>query len=311
MPSAASHASARPRLLVVDDSRAMRAILRRVLECRSLGEMDIHTVADGEAALEAVDSFAPQLVISDWHMPRMGGLELLQTLRQTGHAKLAVGFVTTETSLPLLQQARTNGAAFIVQKPFRDEELQSAVRSVLHATESATAKEPVVKDAPTLVDTAGSAKVMRRIVQAWLPGVPFRVIEGEKFGTEHLSTKNLLAIYAPTSGKGTGVLAAANMPALCMLGGGALQADPKDIQQAIQSENPSPAIVESASRFFRDLDAMLSHQLPVGEARFKSASLVARDDARLRAALNESPVRVDYRLSMPGYRDGRLVLIRA
>lgn len=311
MPSAASHATARPRLLVVDDSRAMRAILRRVLACRSLGETEIHTVADGEAALEAVDSFAPQLVISDWHMPRMGGLELLQTLRQTGHTDLAVGFVTTETSLPLLQQARTNGAAFIVQKPFRDEELLGAVRTVLQAAHEPVTKEPAVKEAPTLVDTAGSAKVMRRFVQAWLPGVPFRVVEGEKFGSEHLTAKNLLAFYLPHSGKGTGVLAAANTPALCMLGGGAIQADPKDIRQAIQDENPSPAIIESASNFFRDLDAMLSHQLPVGEVRFKSANLVPRDDTRLRAALSDSTVRVDYRLSVPGYGDGRLVLIRA
>jgi CheY-like chemotaxis protein len=308
MPPAASLATARPRLLVVDDSRAMQAILRRMLACRSLGKSEVRTVADGEAALEALEGFAAQLVISDWHMPRMGGLELLQTLRQTGRTGLPVGFVTTETSAPLLQQARTNGAAFVVQKPFRDEVLLSAVRTALRA-----ATEPAMKEAPTLVDAAGSAKVMRRIVQAWMPGVPFSITEGERFDSEHLSARNLLATYSPNAGNGNGigVLAAADMPALCMLGGGALQADPKDIRRAIQDEKPSPEIIESASRFFRDLDAMLSHQLPVGEARFRGAELVPRDHARLRAAVSDSPVRVDYRLSVPGYGDGRLVLIRA
>lgn len=286
------------RVLVVDDSRAMQAIIRRVLESRSLGATEIETVASGEQALDAVERQTPCLVLSDWHMPGMSGIELLQTLRQMGHDDLAVGFVTTETTPALLQQALTNGAAFIVHKPFHDHELLAAVRGVLG--KAADGAEP-----------ANGIRALRRFIQAWMPGVPFRVIEGEKFGSAHLTPQNLLAVYQPAAGGSVCALAAANLPALCMLGGGAIQADPRDIRRAIQDNNPGTEITDSAVRFFREFTPQLQGQVGVADASFKGANLVPADFAKLRAAVDTSVRRADYRLSVPGYGDGRLTFIRS
>lgn len=291
-------APASRRVLVVDDSRAMQAIIRRVLESRSLGATDIETVASGEQALDAIERQTPCLVLSDWHMPGMSGIELLQTLRQMGHDDLAVGFVTTETTPALLQQALTNGAAFIVHKPFHDHELLAAVRGVLG--KAADGAEP-----------ANGIRALRRFIQAWMPGVPFRVIEGEKFGSAHLTPQNLLAVYQPAAGGSVCALAAANLPALCMLGGGAIQADPRDIRRAIQDNNPSAEITDSAVRFFREFTPQLQGQVGVADTTFKGANLVPADFAKLRAAVDTSVRRADYRLSVPGYGDGRLTFIRA
>jgi CheY-like chemotaxis protein len=291
-------APASRRVLVVDDSRAMQAIIRRVLESRSLGATEVETVASGEQALDAVERQTPCLVLSDWHMPGMSGIELLQTLRQMGHDDLAVGFVTTETTPALLQQALTNGAAFIVHKPFHDHELLAAVRGVLG--KAADGAEP-----------ANGIRALRRFIQAWMPGVPFRVIEGEKFGSAHLTPQNLLAVYQPAAGGGVCALAAANLPALCMLGGGAIQADPRDIRRAIQDNNPGTEITDSAVRFFREFTPQLQGQVGVADASFKGANLVPADFAKLRAAVDTSVRRADYRLSVPGYGDGRLTFIRA
>jgi CheY-like chemotaxis protein len=291
-------APASRRVLVVDDSRAMQAIIRRVLESRSLGATEIETVASGEQALDAIERQTPCLVLSDWHMPGMSGIELLQTLRQMGHDDLAVGFVTTETTPALLQQALTNGAAFIVHKPFHDHELLAAVRGVLG--KAADGAEP-----------ANGIRALRRFIQAWMPGVPFRVIEGEKFGSAHLTPQNLLAVYQPAAGGSVCALAAANLPALCMLGGGAIQADPRDIRRAIQDNNPSAEITDSAVRFFREFTPQLQGQVGVADTTFKGANLVPADFAKLRAAVDTSVRRADYRLSVPGYGDGRLTFIRA
>lgn len=291
------------RVLVVDDSRAMQAIIRRVLQSPVLGPVAVETVASGDEALAAIERGLPQLVLSDWHMPGMSGIELLQTLRQLGHGELAVGFVTTETTPALLQQARTNGAAFIVHKPFHDQELLAAVGGVLGPPPAAAA-EPAA-------EAGQGVRALRRFVQAWMPGVPFRVIDGERFTSAHLTARNLLALYQPAAGGGAVALAAANLPALCMLGGGAIQADPRDIRRAIQDGNPGPAIVDSATTFFREAaGALLASQLGVGGAAFKGAQLVPSDFARLRAALDGPGGRADYRLSVPGYGDGRLAFIQ-
>jgi CheY-like chemotaxis protein len=292
------------RVLVVDDSRAMQAIIRRVLESQALGRTEVETVASGEAALDALERGLPNLIVSDWHMPGMSGIELLQTVRQLGHSDLAVGFVTTETTPSLLQQALTNGAAFIVHKPFHDHELLAAVGNVL-------SRPAVAEPGAVSTEPVQGVRALRRFIQAWMPGVPFRVIEGEKFDSTHLTSQNLLAVYAPEEGGNLCALAAANLPALCMLGGGAIQADPKDIRRAIQDGTPSQDMVDSGIAFFRDMTPLLLSQIGVSDARFKGANLVARDFAKLRAAVDDSIARADYRLSVPGYGDGRLIFIRA
>jgi len=292
------------RLLVVDDSRAMQAIIRRVLQqTRELGHTEVETVASGEQALEALERYTPCLILSDWHMPGMTGIELLQTLRQMGHSELPVGFVTTETTPSLLEQALTNGAAFIVHKPFHDHELLGAVRGVLGRASAA----PTPQEA---AEPVNGVRALRRFIQAWMPGVPFRVIEGEKFDASHLTPQNMLAVYAPAAGGNVCALAAANLPALCMLGGGAIQADPREIRRAIQEGNPSAEMVDSAIAFFRELTPLLLGQVGVDDAVFKGANMVARDFPKVRAAVNDTTGRADYRLSVPGYGDGRLVLIK-
>ncbi|MBI3368929.1 MAG: response regulator [Burkholderiales bacterium] len=110
------------RFMVVDDSRAILAIIRRVIQESGYADVDVRTAGDGEEALALLPQFEPDLMITDWHMPRVSGLELLQTLRQLGRTQMKVGFVTTESSPSMLEQARTNGAAFIVHKPFKDRE---------------------------------------------------------------------------------------------------------------------------------------------------------------------------------------------
>jgi CheY-like chemotaxis protein len=301
LPSAGAASPAR-RVLVVDDSRAMQAIIRRVLEGPSLGRTEVETTSCGEEALRLLERGPPDLVISDWHMPGMTGIELLQTLRQTGHGELPFGFVTTVTTPALLQQALTNGAAFIVHKPFHDHELLAAVGPLLGRGGDAWAGG---------LDPVHGGRAMRRIVQACMPGVPFRVIENEKFGSQHLSPQNLFAVYASPADGSICALAAMDLPAVCMLGGSALQVDPASIRQAIKDGSPSAELVGSATAFLREMAPQLGGQVGVADAVFKGANLVARDAVKLKAALDSGNRRADYRLSVPGYGDGRLVFIRS
>lgn len=119
------------RFLIVDDSRAIQAIVRRVVENCQYPNAEIRVAANGEEALQILETFKPQLVITDWHMPKVSGLELLQTMRQSGLTDIEVGFITTESSEALLNEARTNGAAFVINKPFRDDILIKHLRETV------------------------------------------------------------------------------------------------------------------------------------------------------------------------------------
>jgi len=104
--------------LVVDDSRAVRMILTRTL--RELG-FEVREAANGREALEVIEAekSAVSLVLADWNMPEINGLELLKQLRQKPElASLVVVMVTTETELDQMAAALEAGANEYVMKPF-------------------------------------------------------------------------------------------------------------------------------------------------------------------------------------------------
>jgi two-component system chemotaxis response regulator CheY len=107
--------------LVVDDSRAVRMILGRTL--RDLG-YEVAEAANGREALEllAIEKSGVSLVLADWNMPEVNGLEMLQRLRQNPElASVAVVMVTTETDLEQMALALEAGANEYVMKPFTKE----------------------------------------------------------------------------------------------------------------------------------------------------------------------------------------------
>jgi two-component system chemotaxis response regulator CheY len=107
--------------LVVDDSRAVRMILARTL--KELG-YEVREASNGREALEVIEAekSAVKLVLADWNMPEINGLELLKRLRQDPElSSLVVVMVTTETELDQMTAALEAGANEYVMKPFTNE----------------------------------------------------------------------------------------------------------------------------------------------------------------------------------------------
>lgn len=117
------------RILVVDDSRATRRIVRRMLEGSGFGNID--EAADGGEALGCLARLTFALVISDWAMNPMSGLDLLVRLRaQPRTAGIPFIMLTAKSQKRFGAIARDNGATHYVEKPFTAPELIERVRSV-------------------------------------------------------------------------------------------------------------------------------------------------------------------------------------
>jgi two-component system chemotaxis response regulator CheY len=116
--------------LVVDDSKAVRMILGRTL--RELG-YDVLEAANGREALDviAIEKSAVKLVLADWNMPEINGLELVKRLRQSPElASMVVVMVTTETEVSQMVTALEAGANEYVMKPFTKEILVEKLQLV-------------------------------------------------------------------------------------------------------------------------------------------------------------------------------------
>ena len=102
--------------LVVDDSRTIRHLARRVLEAQGCR---VEEAADGLEALTACRSRMPGCILLDWTMPVMNGLEFLRALRsEFSHDLPAVVFCTVRTGEAVMRQAMDAGARGYITKPY-------------------------------------------------------------------------------------------------------------------------------------------------------------------------------------------------
>ncbi len=120
------------KILIVDDSKAMRMIVQRTL--RQAG-FTSHAVSEAASAPEALDLLRKDsfdVVLSDWNMPEMSGLDLLGAVTKENIA-VRFGFITSESTPAMREQATGAGALFLLAKPFTVESFEMTLRGVLGA----------------------------------------------------------------------------------------------------------------------------------------------------------------------------------
>lgn len=114
--------------LVVDDSKVIRKVARRILEEL---DFDIREAVDGQDALDSCHGALPDVVLLDWNMPVMNGLDFLKALRALkGGDKPVVVFCTTENDMSHISAAISAGADEYIMKPFDREIIESKFSQV-------------------------------------------------------------------------------------------------------------------------------------------------------------------------------------
>ena len=114
--------------LVVDDSKVIRKVARHSLETLNF---TVDEAEDGREALDRCGTRMPDVILLDWNMPVMSGMEFLRALRQSDHAdQPKVVFCTTENDVAHIRAAIAAGADEYVMKPFDRETIQSKLQIV-------------------------------------------------------------------------------------------------------------------------------------------------------------------------------------
>jgi len=114
--------------LVVDDSKVIRKVARHILETLNF---QVTEAADGREALDSCLQEAPDVILLDWNMPVMSGMDFLRALREsTLSRRPKVVFCTTENGMAYIRAAIEAGADEYVMKPFDRETLESKLQIV-------------------------------------------------------------------------------------------------------------------------------------------------------------------------------------
>ncbi|MBL8957383.1 MAG: response regulator [Myxococcaceae bacterium] len=117
------------RFLIVDDSKMARKAVSRCIREAALGELVIEEAPDGLTALKQIAQSSPDVLLTDWNMPHMSGLELARHVR-SADAAIRIGFITSEGTDAMRHDAVESGADFFITKPFSPEALKAALEAV-------------------------------------------------------------------------------------------------------------------------------------------------------------------------------------
>jgi two-component system, response regulator YesN len=121
-----------PRVLIVEDERMTRETLRNLVPWSQLGVADVETARDGVDALEKAERRMPDLVVCDIRMPRMGGIEFAQRIRER-NPDCGIIFLSGYSDKEYLKAAIRLHAADYIDKPLNLQELGAAVERNVHA----------------------------------------------------------------------------------------------------------------------------------------------------------------------------------
>jgi DNA-binding response OmpR family regulator len=120
-------------ILLVEDDQALLEGIADLLEVSDLGyEVEVLTARNGQAGLQVLASRIPDLIISDIMMPRMGGYEFLQQVRQSSElVHIPVIFLTAKGTRHDILRGRTSGVELYIKKPYDSDELCQLIKSQL------------------------------------------------------------------------------------------------------------------------------------------------------------------------------------
>ena len=126
------------KVLIVEDQVEVRSMLRNML--MELGIHQIFESADGREALTFIDSAFDfvNIIICDWNMPKMSGVELLRQLR-TVDPDLPFLMVSGRADMSSIVEAKSSGVTAYISKPFSPQQLEAKLRIILHRMDRAKA----------------------------------------------------------------------------------------------------------------------------------------------------------------------------
>jgi two-component system, OmpR family, response regulator MprA len=171
--SSAASANAKPRVLVVDDDKAVRESLRRSLEFNGYA---VSLASDGAEALAGIGGIGPDVVVMDVMMPRLDGIETTKALRQAGN-DVPVLVLTARDAVGDRVEGLDAGADDYLTKPFALQELLARLRALLRRVVPTEGSDPEVLSFADLSMDLGSREVRRGSRAMELTRTEFTLLE--------------------------------------------------------------------------------------------------------------------------------------
>jgi len=298
------------KILIVDDSRAMQTIVRRGIEQLGYDNMEIRNANNGKEALDIIRVWEPKLVLCDWHMPEMNGLELLHSLNRQ-MLSVQIGFVTTETSESRKIEALSAGAKFFVQKPFDYKTLHEAVLPILQGnTEGESALE---KEQPEEYESNHIALPDHEILSKTLTSlskVDLLIGEADKIQLKKHHFPCMIGLFEDIESKKVRAVAILNINGICILGSSLTAIPAERARKAIEDKAIPKQMINNCKLILESFCSSLYDQENLKPLGLRSINVMRENVESIEnLLLKPDEKRVDLEVAIPDYGSGNLTIV--
>jgi CheY-like chemotaxis protein len=299
------------KFLIVDDSPAMQTIIRRSLEKAGYEDNDFKMAEDGNVALDLIREWEPDLVLTDWHMPNMTGLELLQKMKQQ-MLDFKVGLITTETDPKCIVQAKEAGALFVLHKPFELTEFQRTILPIVQGSVEGEnlltnhdSKDDLTQYELQLPSLASLSKI--------LDGFTVKDITLDKVKPGEIDYSKLPYVMALFNDHEQDVI-----KAICIMDinaavilGCAFDNESSDVfKKTLKSKSLNKKHLDNNKRLLKMVSALFYNPVNQQNLDLKSVHTIAKPFDRLdKLGATSADKRIDITLSAKDYGEGQMILM--
>lgn len=289
------------KILIADDTKVVQLIIERAIKKCGFTNLEIEKSNNGEEAFLKIQSWAPDLVITDWHMPVMSGLDLLKNINNSGLSNTKVGLITAEPSQKKLDEARRYGAVFIINKPCTEDEIIEKVLSVLDVSENSVKtneseteeQSETDPEKPGNINTASLKSVLEKEFGSLLS-----ITEVNKKPVDEFYGTFLITLYGSPSSNSIKAMSIVDKNAINLFGGLLSKRNIEEIDSfnkktSVDSDIAKLAIeflALHASEFFKNQ----SNEKNKKELKIKSKGIVSQLPEKVRNTIDNAANRKDY-----------------
>ncbi|MCO7224813.1 response regulator [Pleionea sp. CnH1-48] len=284
------------RFLIVDDSLAMQSIVKKILIHAGYHDCEYQGAENGRVAFEIIKVWKPDLVLCDWHMPEMTGLELLQKIQQC-ELEVNIGMVTTETSVDNLQAAKEAGALFIVNKPFTSASLKEAILPILAGREKEEKIAPI---------SFPQQLTLNKIFGAFIKN-DVEVLEQEIQPLDEGAMPFAVGLFSDND-KRIRCVSLIDFQAACRISGAFLGVSPSKVEAVIKTGEATPQMIDALERIMNIFSTLIVDPETMDEMSLYRFQLVTKSFPKI-TSLNSKPSskRKNYYIEIDEYGGGQFL----
>ncbi|MFC0117004.1 response regulator [Pseudoalteromonas xiamenensis] len=296
------------KILIVDDSLATLEIVRRGLEKFGYRKLHIQKADRARKALQIIGQWKPDIVLTDWNMPDMSGIQLLNAIMQR-RLDMKVAMITTVDDQDQIELALQAGAAFVLSKPFDDETLHNHILPLVQGVESS---ELLLNNVEIAIDSdlaLPKLNQLEKLIHKHIDeNLVIQTIKPQLF--DETKVPCVMAVYEDPENQKVRAVGVLDIYATCVMASSCRVIPVEEAQQAIHQYIVSPEILEAAKDALTHTAYAFLDKRTRKSLRVKTIKFVPATFSKLEQLFKtEVTRRLDFSCQREGMALGKILLV--